>query len=117
MDEGFIGRLNPDSFYKRAFVVKHRLLCYGSTQLNEKIKTGEIEKPVAPSKYGRTRGWFGSYLIEHQAEMAKAAKAEAAAIKEADANPTEERVIYIDGRPYVPLETTPKERKRRRGAA
>jgi hypothetical protein len=103
------GRLMPDRFYRRAYVVANRLLGYGSTQLNAKIAAGEIKPAVSLSRSGRAKGWFGSYLIERQAEVMKAAEAEAAAMKEASENPSE-RVIYIGGRAYVPLEPPLEER-------
>jgi hypothetical protein len=66
--------LVPDRFYRRGEVVANRYLGYGHTQLEEKIRAGEIEPPIALSKSGRATGWFGRYLIKRQAELEAAGK-------------------------------------------
>jgi hypothetical protein len=38
----------------------------GMTQINEKIKAGEIEPPMALSDSGRAKGWTGQQIINHQ---------------------------------------------------
>jgi hypothetical protein len=65
-DEKVVERVRPDSFYRRSVVVRNRLLGYGSTQLNEKIKAGEIDPPVRLSETGRACGWWGHYLLSRQ---------------------------------------------------
>lgn len=52
---------------------------YKHTQLDEKIKTGEIPAPIPLSDSGRAKGWLGHQIIEHQrARMAAALKRGAA---------------------------------------
>jgi len=75
---GLIGPLHPNSFYRRSVVVRHRLLGYGSSQLAEKIKAGEIKPPIALSESGKAVGWYGKYLLEKQAEREAAAERKAA---------------------------------------
>jgi predicted DNA-binding transcriptional regulator AlpA len=36
------------------------------TQLQEKIKSGEIPKPAKLSRTGRATGWTGAQIIAHQ---------------------------------------------------
>ena len=38
----------------------------GHTQIEEKIKSGEIEPPMALSDSGRAKGWTGEQIIRHQ---------------------------------------------------
>ena len=38
----------------------------GKTQLDEKIKAGEIDPPIALSASGRAKGFTGQQIIEHQ---------------------------------------------------
>jgi predicted DNA-binding transcriptional regulator AlpA len=42
---------------------------FGPTQIDAKIKTGEIPPPLSLSASGRARGWLGSQIIEHQAKL------------------------------------------------
>ena len=39
---------------------------YRHTQLEEKIRTGEIPAPFLLSDTGRAKGWTGRQIIEHQ---------------------------------------------------
>jgi hypothetical protein len=64
-----VGPLNPNSFYRKSVVVRHRLLGYKHSQLDEKIKAGEIDPPVALSESGRAVGWWGHYLLSRQAAL------------------------------------------------
>ena len=47
---------------------------YGHTQLDVKIKAGEIPAPVSLSPSGRARGWLGRQIIEHQRRLLAAAQ-------------------------------------------
>jgi predicted DNA-binding transcriptional regulator AlpA len=38
---------------------------YGPTQIDEKIKSGEIPAPIALSDTGRAKGWTGRQIIDH----------------------------------------------------
>jgi hypothetical protein len=66
--------LVPDRFYRKGEVVANRYFGVGSTQLEEKIKGGEIEPPIPLSESGHACGWFGRYIIKWQAEREAAAK-------------------------------------------
>ena len=47
---------------------------YKSTQLDEKIKAGEIPTPISLSDTGRAKGWLGRQIIKWQAEREAASK-------------------------------------------
>jgi predicted DNA-binding transcriptional regulator AlpA len=50
---------------------------YRPTQLDEKIKSGEIPKPIKLSKTGKwsAQGWFGKQILDWQAaKLAEAVK-------------------------------------------
>jgi predicted DNA-binding transcriptional regulator AlpA len=47
---------------------------YGPTQIDEKIKSGEIPAPVALSASGRAKGWLGQQIIEHHRRLMAAAE-------------------------------------------
>ena len=42
---------------------------YKHTQLDEKIKSGEIPAPFPLSNTGRAKGWTGRQIIEHQQRL------------------------------------------------
>jgi predicted DNA-binding transcriptional regulator AlpA len=52
---------------------------YGPTQLDEKIKSGEIPAPIPLSDSGRAKGWLGRQIIKWQEERVEAAKRNVAA--------------------------------------
>jgi predicted DNA-binding transcriptional regulator AlpA len=54
---------------------------YGVTQLDEKIKSGEIPMPISLSDSGRARGWLGKVILAWQAEREIKATAKAASAK------------------------------------
>lgn len=62
--------LVPDRFYRRAEVVANRYLGYSDTQLEIKIRAGEIDPPISLSASSRASGWFGRTLIELQSRYA-----------------------------------------------
>jgi len=79
--------LDPGQFYRWSEGWKY--FGYKSTQLDEKIKSGEIPAPISLSDSGRAKGWYGRHIIAWQAEREAAAaiawqaKREAAAAKAA----------------------------------
>jgi predicted DNA-binding transcriptional regulator AlpA len=46
-----------------------RYFGFSPTQIDVKIKTGEIPPPMALSATGRARGWTGAQILEHQARL------------------------------------------------
>jgi hypothetical protein len=42
---------------------------YGHTEIDAKIKSGEIEAPIALSESGRAKGWTGQQIINHQQRL------------------------------------------------
>jgi hypothetical protein len=46
---------------------------FGPTQLDLKIKSGEVPKPLALSDTGHAKGWLGSQIIAHQRRLLEAA--------------------------------------------
>jgi predicted DNA-binding transcriptional regulator AlpA len=64
--------LHPDYFYR--VYEAGSFFGYSNTVLHLKIESGEIPPPVALSKGGRARGWFGRTIIAWQAERKRAPK-------------------------------------------
>jgi predicted DNA-binding transcriptional regulator AlpA len=50
---------------------------YGPTQLEEKIKSGEVPKPMRLSDSGRALGWLGKQIIEHHRKLEAKNKSDA----------------------------------------
>jgi predicted DNA-binding transcriptional regulator AlpA len=71
MKEEVRGGLDPHQIIRRSEGRKYFGL--GPTQIDEKIKKGEIPKPIALSDSGRATGWTGRQIIEHQARLLAAA--------------------------------------------
>jgi hypothetical protein len=69
--------LRPDRFYRRNEVIEQKYLGYSDTQLEEKIRAGEIDPPVRLSRNGRAVGWFGRTIIKLRAEFEAAGKRKA----------------------------------------
>jgi hypothetical protein len=72
--------LDPCQFYRWSEGWKY--FGYKSTQLDQKIKDGEIPAPIPLSDSGRASGWTGQMIIDHQRELlikadARRAKADA----------------------------------------
>jgi predicted DNA-binding transcriptional regulator AlpA len=67
--------LVPGEFYRRSENWKY--YGYRPTQLEEKIKSGEIPPPISLSDTGRACGWFGRTIIAWQQEREAASKVEA----------------------------------------
>lgn len=68
--------INPDYFYRLADGSK--FFGYRPTTLDEKIKSGEIPKPITLSDSGRAKGWFGRAILAWQAERVRKAEQEPA---------------------------------------
>jgi len=66
--------IHPDFIYRTAEYGR-KLFGFSGTQLREKIRTGEVPKPVRLSSTGRAQGWLGSQILEHHAAL-KARSAE-----------------------------------------
>ena len=47
---------------------------YAHSQLDEKIKNGEIPAPISLSDTGRAKGWTGRQIIKWQAEREAASR-------------------------------------------
>jgi predicted DNA-binding transcriptional regulator AlpA len=47
---------------------------YSISRQEDKIKTGEIPRPISLSDFGRAKGWFGRTILAWQAEREAAAK-------------------------------------------
>ena len=75
--------LVPHFFYRRHGPVAKGVIGLSDTQIDEKIKSGELDPPVKAFEDGRATGWFGFQLIEIQEQ--RLARAEAAATAEATA--------------------------------
>ena len=69
--------LLPDKFYR--LYDGPQYFGYSYTQLDLRIKKGEIPTPISLSANGRARGWFGRSIIAWQAEREAAAQRSVAA--------------------------------------
>ena len=73
-------QLCPDWFYR--LVDATRYFGYSPTQLDEKIRTGQVPAPISLSDSGgRAKGWFGRQNIAWQAAREAASVARTAAAK------------------------------------
>jgi hypothetical protein len=69
--------LIPHFFYRRHGPVAKGVIGLEDTQIDDKIKNGELPPLVKAFESGRARGWLGSQLIELQRQrLAKALAAE-----------------------------------------
>jgi predicted DNA-binding transcriptional regulator AlpA len=64
--------LNPDFFYRKSDAWAY--FGYRPTQLDEKIKLGEIPRPIDLSDTGRAIGWFGRTILAWQRDRVAKAK-------------------------------------------
>jgi len=60
--------IHPDYIYRKAQYGR-KFFGYGATQLDEKIRLGEVPKPVKLSGTGRAEGWFGHQILAHHAAL------------------------------------------------
>jgi hypothetical protein len=65
--------IHPDHFYR--YNEGYKWFGYMSTQMNERIKSGDVPMPISLSDHGRARGWFGRSIIAWQREREEKAKA------------------------------------------
>jgi hypothetical protein len=75
--------LVPHFFYRRHSPIAKGVIGLSDTQIDAKIKSGELDPPVKAFEDGRATGWFGFQLIEIQEQ--RLARANAAATAEATA--------------------------------
>jgi hypothetical protein len=47
----------------------HRYFGFAHSQLDKKIKGGEIPAPAALTKTGRAKGWFGWQILDWQTDL------------------------------------------------
>ena len=66
--------LIPHFFYRRHGPVAKGVIGLEDTQIDARIKSGEIPPPVKAFESGRATGWFGSQLIELQRQRLERAK-------------------------------------------
>jgi predicted DNA-binding transcriptional regulator AlpA len=66
--------LNPDFFYRRHGPIARGVIGLADSQIDEKIKNGELPPPVKAFDSGRLTGWLGSQLIELQQQRLERAK-------------------------------------------
>jgi predicted DNA-binding transcriptional regulator AlpA len=66
MDEKF-SELDPYQIIRMSEGRKY--FGYGPTQIDEKIRSGEIPAPIALSDTGRARGWTGRQIINHHRRL------------------------------------------------
>jgi predicted DNA-binding transcriptional regulator AlpA len=65
--------LTPHEFIRKSEA--HLYFGYRPTQIDGKIKSGEIPPPIKLSKSGRATGWFGRQIIDWEAQkLAEAMK-------------------------------------------
>jgi hypothetical protein len=57
------GTIHPDFFYRKHSAEARAVIGYGPSQLEEKIRSGDVDPPVALSESGRACGWYGSQLL------------------------------------------------------
>jgi predicted DNA-binding transcriptional regulator AlpA len=68
--------LDPNAIIRR--IDGPKFFGFGQTQIDKKIASGDIPKPVVLSEGGRASGWLGSQIIEHQQQLlARATKVKA----------------------------------------
>ena len=66
--------LIPHFFYRRHGPVAKGVIGLEDTQIDARIKDGEIPPPVKAFESGRATGWFGWQLIELQRQRLERAK-------------------------------------------
>jgi predicted DNA-binding transcriptional regulator AlpA len=82
--------LNPDFFYRRHGPVARGVIGLADSQIDARIRSGELPQPVKAFASGRATGWFGWQLIELQRQrLAEAHAAEGE--QPAETEPTRKR--------------------------
>jgi hypothetical protein len=66
-----ISELDPNQIVR--FRQGRKYFGYGPTQLDLKIRAGEIPAPITLSDTGRAKGWLGQQIIDHHRRMLAAA--------------------------------------------
>jgi hypothetical protein len=80
--------LVPHFFYRRHGPIAKGVIGLADTQIDEKIKNGELPPLVKAFESGRATGWLGSQLIELQERRLAKAQAGAAGKEAAATNST-----------------------------
>jgi predicted DNA-binding transcriptional regulator AlpA len=62
-----VAELHPNQIIRKREARKY--FGFGPTQLDEKIKSGEVPKPMRLSDSGRALGWLGKQIIEHHRKL------------------------------------------------
>jgi hypothetical protein len=81
--------LIPHFFYRRHGLVAKGVIGLEDTQIDARIKSGELPLPVKAFESGRATGWFGWQLIELQRQ--RLAKAQIAKDEIDEAEPPRKR--------------------------
>jgi hypothetical protein len=80
--------LNPDFFYRKHSPVAMGVIGLAPSQIDEKIKSGELPPLVKAFESGRAAGWTGAQLIAFkERRLAKALAAEAERKRAAEIEP------------------------------
>jgi hypothetical protein len=66
--------LNPDFFYRRNSPIAKGVIGLGNTQIDDKVRSGELPPLVRAFESGRAAGWLGSQLIELQRRRLEASR-------------------------------------------
>jgi predicted DNA-binding transcriptional regulator AlpA len=83
--------LVPHFFYRRHSPIAKGVIGLADTQIDEKIKNGELPPLVKAFDSGRTVGWLGSQLIELQQQRLAKALATEVGTNVTEEEPTRER--------------------------
>jgi len=90
--------LNPHFFYRKHSPIAMGVIGLAASQIDEKIKSGELPPPVPAFESGRATGWTGAQLIAFQQQrLARALAAEA-----------ERKSVEVE--PIKPVEAEPRKR-------
>jgi predicted DNA-binding transcriptional regulator AlpA len=99
--------LNPDFFYRKHSPVAMGVIGLAPSQIDEKIKSGELPPPMAAFESGRATGWTGAQLIafkEQRLARALAAEVEPEPV-EAEPRKRAAAARRASGKPVTALET------------
>jgi hypothetical protein len=87
--------LIPHFFYRRHGLVAKGVIGLEDSQIDEKVKSGELPPPVPAFESGRATGWFGWQLIELQRQRFERAKVQIAKDEIDEAEPPRKRAKLI----------------------
>src|SRR3954452_7360376 len=72
--------IHPDHFYR--YNEGYKWFGYMSTQMNERIKSGDVPMPVRLSDDGRAKGWYGRVILAHQAKREEKSREQEQRVRE-----------------------------------